>query len=76
MIANEVRDLPFAVLERIDLHVVDEYRAVLAHVAQQRARGLGVPQRLAQRVELRLLAIVALQQAQVLADQLADGRNR
>src|SRR5215831_5527865 len=70
VIPDEVRDLPVAVLEWIDLHVVDEHRAVLADIAQQRARGLEVAQRVAQRDQLRLLAIVALHHAQVLAQQL------
>ena len=77
VIADEVRDLARRhCLQRIDLHVVDEHRAVLAQVAQQRAHGLVVAQRFAQRVELLLVAILALQQAQVLADQVATVRSR
>ena len=70
VIANEVRDLPVRILERIDLHVVDVHRAIAAHVAQQRPRRLGMAQRIAQTDELGLVAIVALQHAQILADQL------
>ena len=75
MISNEVRGLAFA-LERVDLHVVDEHRAILALVAHQRAHRLGVAQGFAQCDQFRLVAIFTLQQPQVLAEELSAGRNR
>ena len=62
-----MRGLALAVAQRVDLHVVDEHRAVLALVAHQDAHGLVVAQRFAQGVQLLLVAILALQQPQVLA---------
>src|SRR5688572_127328 len=70
VIPDKVRDLPVRVLQRVDLHVVHEHGAILADVPQQRARGLGVAQGIAQRRQLGLLAIVTLQQSQVLADEV------
>ena len=65
-----MRGLALAVAQRVDLHVVDEHGAVLALVAHQHAHRLVVAQRFAQRVELLLVAILALQQPQVLAEQV------
>ncbi len=67
VVADEVRGLAIAIAQRIDLHVVDEHRAVLAQVAHQHAHRLVVAQRFAQRIELLLVAVFTLQHAQVLA---------
>src|SRR5205085_11484109 len=55
VVTDEVRGLPLAVAQRIDLHVIDEHRAVLALVSHQHAHGLVVSKRFTQRVELLLV---------------------
>jgi hypothetical protein len=72
VITHKVRDLPVRILERINLHVVDEHCAILAQIAQQRSAGLGVAQGVTQQLQFRLLAVVTLQKTQVLADQLTE----
>src|ERR1700679_4359005 len=69
MMARELSDATVRIEQRQNRHLVPEYRAVLAVVAQQHAAGLSLPERLAQSMPPVLVAVLSLQHAQVTAKQ-------
>src|ERR1700733_8899817 len=69
MVTGKMSEAPVRVEQRQNRHLVPEYRAVLAVVAQQHAAGFSLPQRLAQSMPPVLFAVLPLQQAQIAAEQ-------
>jgi len=69
---DHVRDRTAGIAQRLEEDLVPELRAVLAIVAQQRPRTLTLLQRAAQPLAAVLVTIIALEPAQVRANEFRE----